>query len=151
MEDCKTYDEVQRGMIDRLLWVLDDWQTEIVDRSDMTVQEIEEEVDTETAVEHYMALQFGLSMLTIDSYYLDDETLKYLKDKFSFCMWTYKIYMRHMFYRSNSPYFDKIFSNEGWYDGFDIEKERSKPFAVYHDWLQEKDEDGKTNYERYLR
>jgi len=138
------YDAVHKRIISYLVMFLEEWESGLEHQD-------EDGID-DWIVEYYMGLQFGLSILTMDGYALDDKTKEYLKKRFSFDVNTYKIYMRQMFFRSNSPYFNKAYpDNTEWYEGFDVEKERSKPFAVYHDWLQEKDDDGKTNYERLIK
>jgi hypothetical protein len=132
-------------VIGKLIYVLETFESEIL------------EVDGEESPDdfyayYHIALQFGLSILTIDSGFLDDKTKKYLKNKFSFDEWAYKAYMRDVFFRSNSPYFDKVYRDDvEWEEDFDVEKEKSKPFLLYQDWLQEKNDDGKTNYERFIK
>jgi hypothetical protein len=138
------YDASHKRIISYLVNCLEEWESELEN-------EYEDGVD-DWCVNYYMAVQFGLSILTIDGYALDEKTEEYLKKRFSFDVNTYQIYMRNMFFRSNSPYFNKAYpDNTEWNEDFDVEKEKSKPFLLYCDWLQEKNDDGKTNYERFIK
>lgn len=136
------YDAVHKSIISYLVNCLEEWESELDNEDGME----------DECVETYMAVQFGLSILTIDGYALGEETKEYLKKRFSFDVNAYGIYMRDMFFRSNSPYFKKAYpDNIVWDEDFNVEKEKSKPFLLYQDWLQEKDDDGKTNYERFIK
>jgi hypothetical protein len=138
---------VHKGVVSSLLHSQTEWEEEVLEYED------NEESADEVYVKDYMRVQLGLSFLTVDSQYvLDNETLMLLKEKLSFVPEAYDRYMSDMFFRCNSSKFGSVFKDdEEWYEDFDVEKEKNKPFLMYHDWLNEKDNDGVSNYDKHVR
>ena len=138
---------VYKGVVSDLLTSQKLWEDEV-----LSYEDYEESVDDGYTREH-MRVQFGLSLLTTDArYFLDDKILNLLKEKFSFVPRAYDIYMDEMFYRCNCSKFGAVFKDDvEWNEDFDVEKEMSKPFLLYQDWLNEKDDDGKSNYDKYVK
>jgi hypothetical protein len=138
---------VHKGVVSSLLHSQTLWEDEVIEYED------DEDSADEGYVRDYMRVQLGLSFLTIDSeYILEDKTLILLKEKFSFVPEAYNRYMDDMFFRCNSSKFGSVHKDDvEWNEGFDVEKEKNKPFLMYHDWLNEKDNDGVSNYDKYVK
>lgn len=138
---------IQKGVVSSLLHSQTEWEDEVLEYED------DEESADDTYVRDYMRVQLGLSFLTVDAeYILDNNTLMLLKEKLSFVPDAYNRYMQDMFFRCNSSKFGSVFKDDvEWNEGFDVEKEKNKPFLMYHDWLNEKDNDGISNYDKYVK
>jgi hypothetical protein len=138
---------VHKGVVSCLLNEQVMWEEEVLEYED------DEHSADELYARNYMRVQLALSFLTVDSeYLLDDKILMFLKEKFSFVPEAYDTYMGEMFFRCNSSKFGAVFKNDvEWNDGFDVEEEKSKPFLLYHDWLNEKDNDGVSNYDKHVK
>jgi hypothetical protein len=130
-----------------LLRSQEEWESEVLEYED------DEDSADDIYVRDYMRVQLGLSFLTVDSeYLLDNKTLMFLKERFSFVPLAYDRYMSDMFFRCNSSKFGSVYKDDvEWNEDCDVEKEKNKPFLLYQDWLNEKDNDGVSNYDKYVK